>query len=143
MAKFTEIIGKKPVLGSEESIASFKSATEKSNELNGGQGGCGGDEEFFAKIPAPDLEVQIDSFTMKSPLATAAGCYGYGIEYKDYQKLSELGAVFSIGTTLEPCYGAAQPRMLEGSANVLTNTALDPIAKIPELKVCAARIEKA
>ncbi|MBQ9991828.1 MAG: dihydroorotate dehydrogenase, partial [Firmicutes bacterium] len=89
---------------------------------NGGQGGCGGDEEFFAKIPAPDLEVQIGSFTMKSPLATAAGCYGYGIEYKDYQKLSELGAVFSIGTTLEPCYGAAQPRMLEGSANVLTNT---------------------
>lgn len=27
-------------------------------------------------------------------------------------------------------------------ANVLTNTALDPIAKIPELKVCAVRVEK-
>jgi predicted molibdopterin-dependent oxidoreductase YjgC len=31
----------------------------------------------------------------------------------------------------------------EAAANVLTNTALDPIAKIPELKVCAARLEKA
>ncbi|MBR2310644.1 MAG: formate dehydrogenase subunit alpha [Oscillospiraceae bacterium] len=31
----------------------------------------------------------------------------------------------------------------DGPANVLTNTALDPTAKIPELKVCAARIEKA
>ena len=31
----------------------------------------------------------------------------------------------------------------DGPANVLTNTATDPIAKIPELKVCAARIEKA
>jgi formate dehydrogenase major subunit len=31
----------------------------------------------------------------------------------------------------------------ESAANMLTNPALDPIAKIPELKVCAVRIEKA
>lgn len=30
----------------------------------------------------------------------------------------------------------------ESPANVLTNPALDPVAKIPELKVCAVRIEK-
>jgi formate dehydrogenase major subunit/formate dehydrogenase alpha subunit len=30
----------------------------------------------------------------------------------------------------------------EAAANVLTNTALDPVSKIPELKVCAVRIEK-
>ena len=30
----------------------------------------------------------------------------------------------------------------DGPANMLTNTVTDPIAKIPELKVCAARIEK-
>jgi predicted molibdopterin-dependent oxidoreductase YjgC len=30
----------------------------------------------------------------------------------------------------------------EAAANRLTNTALDPIAKIPELKVCAVKIEK-
>jgi predicted molibdopterin-dependent oxidoreductase YjgC len=30
----------------------------------------------------------------------------------------------------------------EGAANVLTNDALDPIAKIPELKVCAIRLGK-
>jgi formate dehydrogenase major subunit/formate dehydrogenase alpha subunit len=29
----------------------------------------------------------------------------------------------------------------EAAANILTNTALDPIAKIPELKVCAVKIE--
>ncbi len=29
----------------------------------------------------------------------------------------------------------------EAAANVLTNTALDPVAKIPELKVCAVRLE--
>jgi len=31
----------------------------------------------------------------------------------------------------------------ESAANLLTNTAVDPIAKIPELKVCAVRLEKA
>ena len=30
----------------------------------------------------------------------------------------------------------------ESSANVLTNPALDPVAKIPEFKVCAVRVEK-
>jgi len=29
----------------------------------------------------------------------------------------------------------------EAAANVLTNTALDPIAKIPEIKICAAKVE--
>jgi predicted molibdopterin-dependent oxidoreductase YjgC len=31
----------------------------------------------------------------------------------------------------------------ESAANVLTNTALDPIAKIPEYKVCAVKLERA
>ena len=30
----------------------------------------------------------------------------------------------------------------ESPSNVLTNTALDPVSKIPELKVCAVRVEK-
>jgi predicted molibdopterin-dependent oxidoreductase YjgC len=30
----------------------------------------------------------------------------------------------------------------ETPINVLTNPALDPIAKIPELKVCAVKLEK-
>jgi anaerobic selenocysteine-containing dehydrogenase len=30
----------------------------------------------------------------------------------------------------------------ESPTNVLTNPALDPVAKIPELKVCAVRVEK-
>lgn len=31
---------------------------------------------------------------------------------------------------------------VEGAANYLTNTAKDPISKIPELKVAAVNIEK-
>jgi formate dehydrogenase major subunit len=32
---------------------------------------------------------------------------------------------------------------VESAANVLTNAALDPIAKIPEYKVCAVSLQKA
>ncbi|GAF76760.1 unnamed protein product [marine sediment metagenome] len=31
----------------------------------------------------------------------------------------------------------------ESATNLLTNPALDPVAKIPELKVCAVRVERA
>jgi formate dehydrogenase major subunit len=31
----------------------------------------------------------------------------------------------------------------EAAANVLTNTAYDPVAGIPEFKVCAVRLERA
>ncbi len=31
----------------------------------------------------------------------------------------------------------------EAAANLLTNAALDPVAKIPEYKVCAVKIKKA
>jgi formate dehydrogenase major subunit len=41
------------------------------------------------------------------------------------------------GTAYVPFHFAEAP------ANVLTNNALDPIAKIPEYKVCACKLEKA
>jgi len=31
---------------------------------------------------------------------------------------------------------------VEASANLLTNSALDPFGKIPEFKYCAARVER-
>ena len=43
---------------------------------------------------------------------------------------------FLAGTVFLPFHFQESP------ANILTNTALDPVAKIPELKVCAVKIEK-
>jgi len=43
----------------------------------------------------------------------------------------------SVGVVFMTFHFAGSP------TNVLTNPALDPVAKIPELKVCAVRIEKA
>lgn len=33
-------------------------------------------------------------------------------------------------------------KLAESGANILTNSAFDPFAKIPEYKVCAVRIER-
>ena len=30
-----------------------------------------------------DLSVQIGSLTLKNPLISASGCFGYGVEYSD------------------------------------------------------------
>ncbi len=50
---------------------------------------------------------------------------------------ASVGGMIAEGWLFMPFHFA------EGPANMLTNDALDPIAKIPELKVCAAAIKKA
>jgi predicted molibdopterin-dependent oxidoreductase YjgC len=51
--------------------------------------------------------------------------------------VARLSAGIVPGTVFMPFHFA------EAAANVLTNTALDPVAKIPEYKVCAVTVEKA
>jgi len=49
---------------------------------------------------------------------------------------ASVGSMIAEGWLFMPFHFA------EGPANMLTNDALDPVAKIPELKVCAAAIKK-
>jgi predicted molibdopterin-dependent oxidoreductase YjgC len=44
-------------------------------------------------------------------------------------------------TGLQPNY-LMDFHFAESAANILTNSALDPVAKTPEFKVCAVRVEK-
>jgi predicted molibdopterin-dependent oxidoreductase YjgC len=48
----------------------------------------------------------------------------------------------SVGTNVAKGWLFMPFHFAEGPANMLTNDALDPIAKIPELKVCAAKIKQ-
>jgi len=48
----------------------------------------------------------------------------------------------TIKTKVEPGLLFVPFHFAENSANILTNSAFDPIAKIPEYKVCAVKIEK-
>ena len=56
---------------------------------------------------------------LKNPVMTAAGTFGYGIEYGKLAEVSRLGAVISKGTTLHARKGNTQPRTLEVAAGML------------------------
>ena len=46
-------------------------------------------------------EVEIGrGLTIKNPVMTASGTYGYGTEYKDFIDIDRLGAIVVKGTTL-------------------------------------------
>lgn len=70
------------------------------------------------------LEVQIGDLTLKNPVTTASGTFGYGTEYTDFMDLGKLGGIFVKGTTLEPRQGNDYPRMAETPAGMLNSVGL-------------------
>ena len=56
---------------------------------------------------------------LKNPVMTAAGTFGYGIEYAKIAEIQRLGAIVCKGTTLHSHHGNAQPRTLETSSGML------------------------
>ena len=66
-----------------------------------------------------DLTTQIGSLTLKNPVLTASGTFGYGLEFADFVDLSQLGGIIVKGTTLEPRQGNPYPRMAETEHGML------------------------
>ena len=56
---------------------------------------------------------------LKNPVMTAAGTFGYGIEYAKIAEIQRLGAIVCKGTTLHSHHGNAQPRTLETASGML------------------------
>src|SRR5947207_4317904 len=56
---------------------------------------------------------------LRNPLMTAAGTFGYGVEYAKIAEVPRLGAVICKGTTLRPRAGNEQPRTLETASGML------------------------
>lgn len=68
---------------------------------------------------AVNLRVQIGSMTMRTPVTTGSGTFGFGSETKDLVDLSLLGAVCVKATTREPRRGNPPTRMVETASGVL------------------------
>ena len=64
------------------------------------------------------------NLTLKNPVMTASGTFGYGTEYADLIDISQLGAIIVKGTTSEPRQGNAYPRMAETPAGMLNAVGL-------------------
>lgn len=66
-----------------------------------------------------DLNVKINDLSLKNPVMTASGTFGYGLEFADLVPLEEIGAIIVKGTTLEWREGNDYPRMAETASGML------------------------
>lgn len=64
-------------------------------------------------------EIKFKGLTLKNPVMTASGTFGYGEEYADFVDLSELGGIIVKGTTLHHREGNPYPRMAETPMGML------------------------
>ena len=65
------------------------------------------------------LNVNIGALSLKNPVMTASGTFGYGVEFEDFIDLSGLGGIIVKGTTLKPREGNDYPRMAETTSGML------------------------
>ncbi len=66
-----------------------------------------------------NLNVNISGLSMKNPVMTASGTFGYGLEFADLRPPDSLGALIPKGTTLNPREGNPPPRMAETASGML------------------------
>ena len=66
-----------------------------------------------------DLRTNIAGLTMKNPVMTASGTFGYGVEFADFVNLEDIGGIIVKGTTLHPREGNDYPRMVETASGML------------------------
>lgn len=66
-----------------------------------------------------DLTTKIAGLTMKNPVMTASGTFGYGVEFADFVNLEDIGGIIVKGTTLQPREGNDYPRMVEMASGML------------------------
>ena len=65
------------------------------------------------------LTTNIGNLSMKNPVMTASGTFGYGLEFEDFVPLSGIGGIIVKGTTLHPREGNDYPRMPETPQGML------------------------
>ncbi len=70
-------------------------------------------------IATPDMTVRIGSLTMRTPVTTGSGTFGFGSEVAEFVDLSKIGAITVKATTTHPRRGNPPQRMVETPAGVL------------------------
>ena len=71
------------------------------------------------------LAVNIAGLKMKTPVTTASGTFGFGLEFQDFLDLEKVGAVTVKGTTLEPRAGNKGQRAVETPSGMLNCVGLE------------------
>ncbi|MBW2709858.1 MAG: dihydroorotate dehydrogenase [Deltaproteobacteria bacterium] len=67
----------------------------------------------------PDLAVQVGTLSLKNPILTASGTFGYGQEFAPVMDPSLLGGIVVKGISLKPMAGNPPPRIVETPCGML------------------------
>ena len=94
-----------------------------------------------------DLWVRIGSLSLRNPVLTASGTFGYGDEYAHVVDLSQLGAVVTKTITREPRSGNPAQRVAETASGMLNSIGLENVGlvrfrdeKLPRLQSLKATV---
>ncbi len=71
-----------------------------------------------------DLSVKIGKLSLKNPVLTASGTFGYGEEFSPYLDLNCLGGIITKTVTLQPRIGNPFPRIVETASGMLNSIGL-------------------
>lgn len=71
------------------------------------------------------LETKFLGISMKNPIVASSGCFGFGMEYKDYFDPNQLGGIVLKGVTLEAREGNHGVRIAETPAGMLNCVGLE------------------
>jgi dihydroorotate dehydrogenase (NAD+) catalytic subunit len=88
-----------------------------------------------------DLSVQLGPLTLRNPVMTASGTFGYGPEYAELVDLDQLGAIVVKGICLEPTRGNPTPRTFEVSSGLLNAIGLqNPASRVFSGIICPSSV---
>ena len=71
------------------------------------------------------LAVDIAGLKLKTPVTTASGTFGFGLEFTDFLDLEKVGAITVKGTTLAPRAGNKGQRVVETPSGILNCIGLE------------------
>ncbi len=74
-----------------------------------------------------DLSVSFGGLTLKNPVLTASGTFGYGLEFTPYGDLARLGGFVVKGISLLPREGNPMPRIAETPCGMLNAIGLQNV----------------
>ena len=74
-----------------------------------------------------DLSVQVGALRLRNPIITAAGTFGYGVEFAHLVDLNKLGGIVTKGISREPIEGAPAPRVCETASGMLNAIGLQNV----------------
>lgn len=74
-----------------------------------------------------DLSVNIAGISLRNPIMTASGTFGYGEEFAEYVDLEKIGAIVTKGLSLKPKAGNAMPRIVETPGGMLNAIGLQNV----------------